>query len=281
MGEGRRREVTLELDLFFSEKILLSPPLAQSWRRCWAAPLRCILIQPSLEHPVGYTLCCFHRFECKRHCSSHKIPDSPSALSLLQEFPIPPPAASSLTPHLCVVPHPVAHACLPPTAYCLPWRQGEEDAPLPSATFPILLTHPFHMAAPLLPQTPLDIGSETLFLSFSCATHLCLPAHIHVLSLCLSPSPSSTSVPGEHSPGLPLGRGGIVVRVQDKPEHPPFLGMCLCHKQGVPGHYCRAAAVSGDVTCGLSPWHAFYAAFKQASLPPINAWENWYQMILA
>lgn len=192
MGEGRRREVTLELDLF-PENTLLSPPLAQSWRRCLAGPLQHMLMQPSLEHPVVCMLWCFVGLKA---CSAHKIPDGPSALSVLQGFPTPPPAASSLIPHHCVVPHPVAHACLPPTAHSLPQGQREKDAPLPFTTLPTLLTHPFHMAAPPLPQTPLDIGSEALFLSFSYATHLYFP----VPSLSLSPSPSSTSVPGRHSP---------------------------------------------------------------------------------
>lgn len=79
----------------------------------------------------------------------------------------------------------------------------------------------------------------------------------------LLPSRSSTSAPGS-DPGLPLRRQGVVVRAWDKPKHPP-LGKSLCQKQEVSEHYCRTGAGFGDMSCGLFPQQAFYAAFKQAS----------------
>lgn len=252
MGEGRR-EVTLELDLFFLKT--LSLPLAQSWRRCWAAPLQHMLIQPSLEHPVGCTLCCFHRSECKRHCSPHKIPDSLSALSLLQGFPTPPPAASPLTPHLRVVPHPRVHVCFPPTAHSLPWGQGEEDAPPPSTTLPILLTHHFHIWQLPLPQTPPDIGSEMPFsLIFLCHPSLFPCSHPCSLTLPLS---IFHFCPRRTQPRPTPGKTGHCCESPGQAKAPSLSVVSLCHKQEVPGLYCRAAALAGKVTCGLSPWHAF------------------------
>lgn len=70
------------------------------------------------------------------------------------------------------------------------------------------------------------------------------------------------------------------MRVQDKPKHPLFLGMSLCHKQNVSGHYCRTAALSGKVTSGLSPDMPFMK-LSNKSLPPTNALENLYQIVLA